>query len=125
MIEIRDLLGKRYLHGGRGPDAYDCAGVFLEVQRRGGRVFPDYLRVAILPEEEELLISETKAAIKAVKVEKPNELDAIVFYVSGRPRHVGVYLENGLFIHCWFPGVMISELSTWKKKVEGYYTWPQ
>ena len=33
---IADLIGKPYLDRGRGPCAYDCEGLFLEVQRRRG-----------------------------------------------------------------------------------------
>lgn len=33
---IADLIGKPYLDRGRGPNMFDCEGLFLEVQRRRG-----------------------------------------------------------------------------------------
>ncbi len=34
---IADLIGKPYQEGGRGPEAYDCAGLVVEIQHRLGR----------------------------------------------------------------------------------------
>jgi len=37
-----DLLDKRYEKGARGPDAYDCYGLVMEVFKRAGVALPDY-----------------------------------------------------------------------------------
>lgn len=37
-----DLIGKPFARGGRGPDAYDCWGLMLEVLRRMGHAPNDY-----------------------------------------------------------------------------------
>jgi len=37
-----DLIGKPYQPGARGPDAFDCLGLHLELLRRQGYDVPDY-----------------------------------------------------------------------------------
>jgi len=39
---VQDLIGKPYQRGARGPDAYDCWGLCVEVYRRGGIDLPDF-----------------------------------------------------------------------------------
>jgi len=41
-VQIDDLIGKHYAIGARGPDAYDCWGLVLELVRRAGGKLPDY-----------------------------------------------------------------------------------
>jgi len=36
MIDVSDLIGKPWSWGARGPDAYDCFGLLIEVSRRYG-----------------------------------------------------------------------------------------
>lgn len=38
-----DLLGKPWQEDARGPDAYDCLGLTIEVQRRRGLAVPDFV----------------------------------------------------------------------------------
>jgi len=39
-VAYRDLLGKPFLLGARGPDKFDCYGICLEVGRRAGFNYP-------------------------------------------------------------------------------------
>lgn len=46
-MDLKSFVGTPYRDGGRGPDAYDCLGLFLAVQRECfGRDLPD---PAVLP----------------------------------------------------------------------------
>jgi hypothetical protein len=40
-IDISDLMNKPYADNGRGPDSYDCAGLFYEIAGRLGRLMPN------------------------------------------------------------------------------------
>lgn len=46
--DFNDLIGRPFARGGRGPDAFDCWGVVLEVRRRLGLALPpDYASGAL------------------------------------------------------------------------------
>jgi cell wall-associated NlpC family hydrolase len=38
-----DLVGKPYAEGARGPAAYDCLGLAIELERRRGLAVPDFV----------------------------------------------------------------------------------
>ena len=40
-LSLRELIGKPYVEGGRGPGNYDCWGIVKEVARRAGLELPD------------------------------------------------------------------------------------
>lgn len=123
MIDFRDMLGKPYKTGGRGPDNYDCYGCFIEVMRRYGKEFPDFLYDELTAELEARLVHTRKALVHAEKIGEPKEGVAVVFFVAGLPRHVGVCVDAFQFIHCGRYGVRIEDLSSWSKRIEGFYTW--
>ncbi len=119
----RDLLGKLFVNGGRGPDAYDCYGLAQEVFRRHGIELPDY-RVSC---EDASRINAT------IEQEKPlwTELDipvvpclVVLRFNSRFYNHVGVYIGKGRFIHtAKKTGVRIDRINDvyWKNRIEGYY----
>lgn len=122
-IEIRDLLGKPYKKHGRGPDAYDCYGCLIEVYRRYGKTVPDAIYDILTPEIAGHLIQNTASFLDALKIPTPREEAAVVINMGGRPRHVGVCVSDTQFIHCWRQGVTVSDLSSWTKRIEGFYLW--
>lgn len=124
MIEIRDLIGKPYLVHGRGPDAYDCYGLVIEVARRHGKSLPDAFYSETSREFNSDLIDATKPTIHATRIDKPVEGAVVVMTVGGEPNHVGTCLGDGNFIHCGKYGVRVESLASVSKRIEGYYTWP-
>lgn len=124
MVNLRDLIGKPYAVHGRGPDAYDCFGLAIEVCRRYGKILEDSFYDEITSDMERRLIDETKAVIHAERLPGPVEGAVVEFLIAGKPRHVGVCLGDGTFIHALKDlGVRTSELSAWSKRIEGFYTW--
>ena len=98
-----DLIGRPWVAGGRGPDAFDCWGLVRRVQaERFGRSLPEIpvdagdLR-AILgafrdhPERRRWALTET-----------PAEGDCALMRQSRHPVHVGVWLavDGGGVLHC-------------------------
>ncbi len=83
-------LGKRYVWGATGPKTFDCSGFTMKVFRTAGINLPRVSR------------SQAKVGAKVAF----NELqrgDMVFFdtekHRTGRVNHVGIYLEDGKFIH--------------------------
>lgn len=124
MIELRDLIGKPYIVHGRGPEAYDCYGLVLEVAHRYGKSLPDAFYESTSREFNADLIDTTKPTIKAQRIDTPIEGAVVVITVGKEPNHVGVCLGDGNFIHCGKYGVRVETLASVSKRIEGFYTWP-
>ncbi|WP_138204038.1 C40 family peptidase [Haloimpatiens lingqiaonensis] len=96
----KGFLGKPYVWGAEGPNAFDCSGLTLYVYRNVGISLPHY----------------TGSQAELGKAVKRNELmpgDLIFFNTTGYLAHVGMYVGNGKFIHASSGGhrVIISDLS--------------
>lgn len=99
------FLGKPYVYGAAGPNAFDCSGLTQYVYNKFG-----------------VGLSRTTytQVNEGIKVSK-NDLragDLVFFNTGGSISHVGIYVGNGEFIHAPRTGkpVMISSLS------DGYYS---
>lgn len=119
--EWSDLVGKPFRLGGRGPDAYDCYGLVMEIGRRAGVNLPDLQS----PEH----LSEVASAIESgIDLWEPCEAHpgAIVTLRVCDPKrvsHVGVVLPFDQVLHAWAPagGVCKEPLANWKRRILGYY----
>ena len=119
-VSVKDLIGVPYKPHGRDKNGMDCYGVDIEIYRRKGIELPDvdYDK----PEEYENVFEQVCHKVRYIKVEQPNELSIIMIRLKGEPRHTGVYLGDGLFIHATRNmGVIVEPLHRWKNRVEGYY----
>ncbi|OPJ62046.1 C40 family peptidase [Clostridium chromiireducens] len=99
------FLGKPYVYGAAGPNAFDCSGLTQFIYNKFG-----------------VNISRTTytQVNEGIKVNR-NELragDLVFFNTEGSISHVGIYIGNGEFIHAPRSGkpVMVSSLS------DGYYS---
>jgi cell wall-associated NlpC family hydrolase len=114
-----DLLGKPFQDGGRGPDAFDCVGLLIELQRRLGRAMPPY-------ESNEHELSMALASWD--RVESPEPGDGILIR-SDNPRwHIGVVCGGGYMIHAFQArGVSRERYDAfpWHNRIEGFYRWRQ
>jgi len=125
LLDTTDLLGKSYKAHGRGPDAYDCYGLVIEVEKRLGHTMPDlYTRLSKCDEWEfdphNVDFSSEMTGME--KTENPVFGDVIVFFKKGRIYHTAVYLKDGDYIQCNREGVHISNLNYNQEKIE-VYTW--
>lgn len=118
-----DLLGKRFEYGGRGPDAFDCYGLAVELYRRAGLALPDYRS----SDDNEYQANgfADGAHMYFDRVAQPQELDIILFQILPRfVTHCGVYVGNGRFVHITSKtSVAAEELSgpIWMEKQRGIY----
>lgn len=80
-----DQLGKPYVWNASGPDSYDCSGLTLAAWGQAGVSLGHYTGWQY---DETRHISYSEAA-----------QGDLVFFGSGTPHHVGIYLGNNLMIH--------------------------
>jgi cell wall-associated NlpC family hydrolase len=127
MTELSDLIGKPYKAGARGPAAFDCWGLVLEVSKRAGIELPE-IDVPSDNNQRGEIISEQKRAGFA-RLAGPEPYCLVLFRIIDDMNkirwHVGAVLENcRRFIHTTGKmGVNISALDDpkWKLHIEGYY----
>lgn len=90
-------LGKPYLWGGTGPDAYDCSGLMLRAWQSAGIQLP---RVAV----------DQYFAGRPVSVTNLRRGDLIFWSYNGQPsgiHHVALYIGNGTFIEAPHTGAYV------------------
>lgn len=124
MIDVSDLLGKRYVLHGRGPDGYDCYGLVMEVEKRYGNMLPDFDYCHYTSEFFRERTMDVLDTGHPVRVDGFVEGALLLFEgSSGIKDHIGVYLGNGEFIHCNRYGVNIGKVSTLENKKMEIYVW--
>ena len=124
---IKDLIGKPFIDGGRGPDAYDCWGVCIEALSRIGYQLPDYPISAM----DKVSIS---AAIQVEKqawqeIADPQSGCVVVMRLGSHTliNHCGVYIGQGRMIHIRDKtGVVIERIESpvMKRIIKGFYLPP-
>lgn len=99
------FLGKPYVYGAAGPNAFDCSGLTQYVFSKMG---VDLSRTTYTQVGEGTKVNRSDL--------KPGDL--VFFNTEGSTSHVGIYAGNGEFIHAPRTGkpVMVSSLS------DGYYS---
>lgn len=126
-IDIADLIGVRFRNHGRSREqGFDCYGLAIEVSRRFGHALPDlwYERSTndVFSANAESVIASLKG-----KVEETDRQDAgnmIVFSDSyGNMVHIGVFLDENMFIHADESRVHVSRLDTYFRRSWRIYRW--
>ncbi|MGA7887604.1 MAG: NlpC/P60 family protein [Acidobacteriaceae bacterium] len=112
-----DLLGKPFREDARGPDAYDCVGLLLEIERRLGHTLPP-------------IASDTQVLPAIVplfdRVDEPRPGDAILIESCNPDWHIGIVTGPGWMIHAHVGcGVARERYDAfpWHKRIEGFYRW--
>lgn len=123
MRDYSKYIGIPFKYGGRTYKELDCYGlVMLLYKDLHGIEIPDVISPTFLKAIESL-VSEEKQKWQ------PSELvegAVIIFSIRGYGAHVGYYIGEDKFIHCWegTNGVTIERISfSWKHRILGVYTW--
>jgi cell wall-associated NlpC family hydrolase len=119
-----DLIGKPFLTGARGPDAYDCVGLAIEMQRRQGRDVPDYGSTP----EELARVYDPEAGIfgPCRKVSRP-EVGCVVLMrgLGGTEMHLGTLVDPFRMLHAHESAKsVVTEVlnrTYWGNRILGYY----
>lgn len=104
-------LGKPYVWGAKGPDAYDCSGLMLAAWAAAGIGIPAGT------------ISQVHAGHSVSSLEQVQPGDLL--FIPGSlgtaqvPRHVGMYAGHGLIVDAYDTdtGVILEPLSAWTSKI--------
>lgn len=123
-MKIDDLIGKRYKDGGRGPDEFDCFGLFEELCRRRGMPIKSEATPAAVEDKNQLFAETTLREWK--KLDGPEPGCGVAFRVTPPyVTHVGMVLDCGKrFIHVrQGANVAIERLDSvlWRHRIAGYY----
>lgn len=119
---VNDWIGLPYADLGRGPEAFDCLGLFLALQRvRFGREIPD--PACSVEQAVRRGVVEARRS-DVIRVAQAQEGDALLFYAHGRPLHLGFALNNQDMLH--IDSIAGSRVERWRAaawlgKLEGIY----
>lgn len=126
MIKIKqdiykDLLGKEFEYGGRGPDSYDCLGLIYIMMERLNIILPS--KVSIIDRHlRSTALEDSRSMFNRIQKMEPGCI--VAFNVAGLVAHVAVALDHNRFIHCQNKKrVCIEKVNDlkWSKRVEGFY----
>lgn len=117
-----DLIGKPFAEGGRGPDAYDCLGMAITLQRRQGRYVPDF--ASSMDEFHRQFGDGILGPCSKLDAALPG---CVVLLRTGiNERHIGTMIDPYRMIHTMAGltnGACIERAVTlpWAQRVLGYY----
>jgi len=120
-----DLLGVKWLKGGRDLKGLDCYGLAMIAKKRlEGIDLPEYST----PDDDATFVNMILKEVDiAEKIEVPVSGCFVLFAVGGPYKlHIGVMVDNDKFIHILRNNtVSIERISHpfWKSKVKGLYKW--
>lgn len=121
-FRIQDLMAARYEEGGRGPDSFDCFGLFSELCKRRGLAIPDH------PTPVDL--GQRQSDIRIAAAEAWRELDApepgcaVLMRIGPWVSHIGMMLDGDRFIHASkCSGITVTRLDDvrWRERIAGFY----
>lgn len=121
-------LSVKYEHRGTTRKGCDCTGLIIGILQELGYI-KDYKLRKYPPDWNLHAFADdhiTEEVVKvAYKIAKPDIGDLVLFYIGRCVAHIGVVIENDLFIHCHRRSkkCIISSLwnSQWTKRIVGFY----
>lgn len=120
-----DLIGKPFALQGRGPDKFDCFGLYMTLAARAGHPVPDFGSPQVLAEAQRCMV---EARPQWTPCDPgPGALVAIRLPGHDDISHVGMVLPAGRFIHVWerSGGVVTESLRNWRHNLGGFYVYTE
>jgi len=127
MVNLRDLIGGRFVNGGRSVSTgMDCWGLVMEVFRRYGMGVPDFTVDAFAFRNINKLAVRSMEATVWEEVRNPQQEDLpLVVLMRMHPEfitHAGVLIDINRIIHTTKgTGVITSRATALKSRIIGYY----
>ena len=125
---LNSFIGKPWIAGARGPDSYDCWGLFLAVQKQFfNRDLPEIPLDALNLKEVLEAFTHHPERQRWQRTNKPSSGDAVLMRQSRYPVHIGVWLDidgGGILHSMQHAGVVYqtpSALNTHGWQIEGIY----
>ena len=128
-LVIDDLIGVRFKNHGRSKDeGFDCYGLAIEVSKRLGHELVDLWYERADPDTFSENVDDVYAQM-AEMVEETDEqkLGNLILFSDdmGRMVHIGVIIDEGLFIHADVSRVHITRLDGYFRTKWKVYKWRQ
>lgn len=128
IVKIWKDLKVHYEHRGTTRNGCDCTGLIIGALREMGylknyklRTYPPDWNLHAMADN--YIVEEVSKV--ADEIENPDIGDLVLFYIGKCVAHVGVIIENGLFIHCHKKAkrCKVSNLwnSRWTKRIYCFY----
>jgi len=127
-VRLWKNLGVRYEHRGASRNGCDCTGLIIGALREMGYLKNYKLRS--YPPDWNLHAKADNYIVDELskfgdEIAKPDIGDLVLFYFGRCVAHVGVIIENNLFVHCHRKSkkVVVSSLysSQWTRRISGFY----
>lgn len=128
IVKVWESLKVQYEHRGTTRNGCDCTGLIIGVLKEIGYL-KDY-KLRIYPPDWNLHAFADNHIVEEVnkvadEVAKPDIGDLVLFHIGKCVAHIGVVIENGLFVHCHKKAkrCTVSSLwnSGWEKRIFGFY----
>ncbi|MEF8793346.1 C40 family peptidase [Thiohalorhabdus sp.] len=94
----KSRVGAPYRYGEAGPRAFDCSGLVQFAYRNAGVEVPR-------------TVAQLRRESRPVRLSRLQEGDLLFFRLSGKVRHVAIYLGNDRFVHAPQSGDWVSYAS--------------
>lgn len=128
--QLSNLVNKEYRFGGRGPDSYDCFGIFLKVNEIIGIKIPDYSEMCIIHSSISVSeeINKFKRMFLKVSFEDIKIGDAVVVNSLGIMQDsIGVVIDKVEFMQSTFKYGRVQKVRFdhpfYSVNIEGFYRW--
>lgn len=128
MIKVDDLIGAKFRnHGRNAKDGFDCYGLAIEVSKRYGHTLED---LWYEKSSSEMFESKYDSVLKnmgdkLIPTDKQEESNLIVFFENGKAVHIGIIIDDDMFMHADIYGVRITKLSSYHRTDWRIYKWQQ
>jgi len=128
VVKLWKTLKVQYEHRGTSRNGCDCTGLIIGALKELGYLKNYKLRK--YPSDWNLHSKADNYIVQEIskfadEITKPNAGDVVLFYFGKCVAHVGVIIEDGLFIHCHRASkkVKVSSLwnSQWTKRIVSFY----
>lgn len=111
-LDVNGLIGLPWQRGARGPDAYDCWGLVIELARRSGRTVPADWASADMTRAEQRALMQAQAPRRTLQLPGPAE-GAIAY--SRCLSHCGLVLHGRVLHAARGAGVVAWSISMWQR----------
>lgn len=125
---VTHYIGKPFADRGRGPDAFDCWGLVMDVleQHFGITGLPDFADRYETAADQAVsaLVAAEQQEPRWQRVEVPQAGDVIVMKVTGRPWHVGVAVSADRMLHVdrrITASLEYLNSERWRGRIDGIY----
>jgi cell wall-associated NlpC family hydrolase len=128
---ILKVLGRPFKDGGRGPDEFDCWGLYRYLLLRSNHWCPDYPRSGDPAEDAKRMLAAQDEGWD--ELPGPIFAAAVLLRCAGQECHVGFVLDEQRFVHIFKGsiGVLVSEFADprYARAIIGFYrysrkAWP-